>query len=144
MNKDDNYFRTLNVLFVALIAGLGMFLALTYWMIGKGDFPIMNDPETNYILSTIGILVAIVAIPLAFYLFRQRGENSKRYSDRSDKKEIYRSAIITKLALMEMAGLTNVVMYMISGEKQGLLLSIMIIIVMLISKPGESQFMNDF
>ena len=64
MNKDDNYFRTLNVLFVALIAGLGMFLALTYWMIGKGDFPIMNDPETNYILSTIGIALGSIFFSL--------------------------------------------------------------------------------
>ena len=52
-----------------VLAFLFLVFGFAYLLIETGDFPSDIAPETQYMLSTSGILIAIAAIPLAFYIF---------------------------------------------------------------------------
>ncbi len=144
MEETNNFFKSLNLIHIAMLVGLVVFFGFAYLLIETGDFPSDIAPETQYMLSTSGILIAIAAIPLAFYIFSLRAKRARQTANPAEKLEIYKSAVILKLALIELAGFTNSILFLVSGDQQSMYLGIMTLLVMLVARPSENQFNEDF
>jgi hypothetical protein len=130
-------YRTLLYLLIGL-SGLAAVLVFLYGSI------LIFGPEVDYYWLTSCILLSISLIPFGFYLFSIKAKTARETEDLGRKLLLFRQALRLKFILFSIAGVVNLTYYVLSGNQQGLLFILMVIIVLLISKPTQSQFENEF
>lgn len=132
--------KQLVIIWVAITAGLTMFLAITHF--------VLIDPtqtaafDSFHYLSYFSYLMVIVALPGGYYLYEK---TVKRKADTLQRNmQIYRTALILKYALFEFAGFFSVVVYLLSGKTESIYMAAIALAALLINKPSESSFRKAF
>ncbi len=136
--------KSMMQIYLSLIFGLLIFLAVTITIQFLNKSVSVLDAELEYILSTTALLISIASIPLGYYLYSQKAKEAIRISNNDEKIEIYRSALILKLALFEVAGFFNLIVFYLSQNKQSLIVFALVITVFLINRPSITNYYNNF
>ena len=83
-------------------------------------------------------------IPGGFYFFSRKAQEAKSTENMQKKIALFQIALKLKLSLFAITAMINVLYYALSANQQALLMILMVLIVLLISKPTQTQFENEF
>ena len=136
--------KKLNIIYFAQVAGLLFMVAVFGILRMNGLISFEPTNEQDYIINTIALLFSIIAIPLGYYIFSLKGKQCTTTKDEATKLDLYRSAKIIKFSLFELAGFLNIIAFGLSGSKQSLLFFAVVMIIFIINKPGENNFLEYF
>jgi uncharacterized membrane protein YgdD (TMEM256/DUF423 family) len=134
MDKDIQAARIISA---AMIIGVTLFGGIALFLNKIEHTP--TAPELDPIIGYAGIILAAAFISISFLVFKKRSESAAAAND-NEKKEIYRATIIIQYALLEGPALFNVIAFMLTGNKQSIIIAACCIIVMLTQFPTEEKF----
>lgn len=102
-----------------------------------------DDPKIQYILETTGILVAIICVPLALKLFSIA---HKKRIDRVNLVSAMHKYLLwsgIRLGILEVAVLTNVVVYYMTLSNVGSFCGLIALTTSLFCLPGEKRLREE-
>jgi hypothetical protein len=109
------YFNTLTIIHAGLLVAQVVFGAIAYFLKSNGMFE-SNGEETSSILILVGPLVAIGGIAASIMAGKGQMKIAKQKIDLKEKLASYRTALLIKLALLEMPTLFVIVCFLLSGK----------------------------
>ena len=129
------YFKTMFVIWLALIGGQVFFGIITFYLNNNGSY----DPQEKNLKDIFTYLVPV----FAFYGVKKRLSLSKSKTSLLQKLNDYRAALIIRYALLEGATFFSLVSYLMTGDQLFLYISISIIAIFIIIKPSIQNVIND-
>ena len=93
------------------------------------------DPVIGY----AGIIVAAAFIALSFLFYKRRSEAAGN-AVKTEKLNLYRSAVVLQYALLDAPAIFNVIAYLLSGNIQSLIIAGCCVAVMLAQFPSEEKY----
>lgn len=136
------YFKTIQIIYYALIAGQLFFAFIVLFLIYGMEFKAeMQDLKNIFII--VATLFAIGGLFASQMIFRNRLDQAKSRTNLPEKLGDYRSALIVRFALLEFPSFLSIVFCMITGEVIFLGLSGLIIAVFLSIKPTKDKAINE-
>jgi cytochrome bd-type quinol oxidase subunit 2 len=134
MDKD---IRAVRILAAALIIGVLLLAGIALFLNKMEATPMASQLDPA--MANAGIILAAAFISISFWVFKKRNESAAAAND-NEKKEIYRAAVIVQFALLEAPALFNIIAFMLTGNKQSIIIAACCIIVMLTQFPSEEKF----
>lgn len=134
------YFRQLNVLFIAFVSGIILFLVTGYIVV---YFQEPLNPEYADFLIFGAPLSGIALIMLGYRLFLGRVKNARSAEKLFVKMEGYRSAMVLRLILLDGAAFVQIIAYIMTGERVYPFLCMGILTVFILTKPGLERFISE-
>jgi hypothetical protein len=140
MQTAKQYFRTLNVIHYALLAGqllfAGVALYLTY---GKNQ--VMNAPKEVFIY--VVPLMAVLAVLVGQAIYRIKTKKLIRYQSLTAKMTEYLSIFIIRLAFIEGASLFAIVVYLMTVETIFMGIAVLLIVYFVLLRPTRIKIAMD-
>lgn len=140
MNTKE-YFKSLFLIWVALIIGQVMFGAVVFYLHKTGAYTGDESLNQTFLMIVPAFVVAGIAGSILF--LKMKLKQLKQLDNFESKLEQYRAATIISYALLEGPSLLGIVAFLISGNIVFFALSIMIILMFLISKPSKYKLSLD-
>lgn len=134
--------KSVQIIFLALLAGQIMFLFISVFLVQSGN--VKPNDELFLILFIVDLMIitpAIVVGPMIYRGFIERA-NSKKLTE--EKFILYRQGVIIKLALVEAPTIFSIVGYLLTGSFIFLILAIGVLILFFFHKPTLEKFAEDF
>ena len=132
-------FKTLTIIYFALLAGQLMFAAVVLSLLKKVFFSVQYSGDP---LLYIVPVMAIGGIMAGDFLFKQQIEIARKRDTLSSKLTVYQTAIIIRCALLEGASLFGIVATLLSGNLFFLMVSAFIILYFLSFRPTKDKLKN--
>lgn len=133
----DKEIQSIRIFAAAIIAGIVLFGGIAIFLNKIGHVPMV--PGLDPVIGYAGIIIAAACISISFLLFRKRSE-AVDAAGKIEKINLYRSAVIIQYALLDGPAIFNVVAYLLSGNKESLIIAACCIIVMLTQFPSEEKY----
>jgi len=136
------YFRTLQIIHLALIAGLLFFGLLAVFLINSGEFIV----ELKELKKTFFILVPVFVIGGYLggrILFKKSMETAGKKESLPEKMADYRSALIVKYALLEGPSMLAIIAYLLTGDLSFIIIAAFIIAIFLTLRPNAGRAISD-
>jgi hypothetical protein len=135
-----NYFRSLRILHLAILAGQAMFCAVAALLVfSAGLEPSIDDSR---LLNVLVPLIAVGAVAASMGLFRRRLEAAQSAGP-DQKLDLYRGALILRYAILEVPALLSIIMFMLTGTIAYLAVAGMLIAWFALQRPGRARAMED-
>ncbi|MDT3403453.1 hypothetical protein [Mucilaginibacter terrae] len=131
-------FKTLQIITLALPIGISLFLAVSF-LINQLELVMLPNNEQNSVLNYIGLGLAAVSFLISNILFQKQLSKIDTSAPIIKKFGLYTSAYIVRFALLEGAGLFNVVVFLLTGVLLNALIAAAIILFMLASRPQRQK-----
>lgn len=147
MNNDNstifkNFFKTLNIIFIALLSGQTIYFVVGIFMIRSGNIDGFGGMNTIFMFITpVVVLSSIIASK--FIYSKQVSEFDKSLS-LENKLVSYRTANIIKLALLEGANIFNISIMIITASYFFAALFIIITALFFFNRPTKEKFIMDY
>ncbi|TLF44880.1 hypothetical protein [Maribacter aurantiacus] len=133
-----SYLRTNKIIHLALVAGVSVFLLLSY--LGSGEFNAQMD-ESNPFLY----LVPITAVAGYFgsqFIFRNQISAIDKTMPLEEKLKRYQSASIVKYALLEGPAFLAIVGYNTSGNALPLVIAVCLVLYLAVQRPNLQKLLD--
>lgn len=143
MEKKNGPVRALQIVYVALLAGQLLFAIIAFVLVKTGFFAGMIALAVEKILQTIYVVAAINAIWIAFYLFKKKIEQARQILSLNEKFTVYRSACITKYALLEGANLLSLIFFLVTANYIFFIFAVVLIFVFMTLNPIRQRIKFD-
>ncbi len=139
--KFSDLYKQLNILFFALLAGqiFFVFISLINVLILKNAFA-KDGLSVVFVFLVPAYSFFVVLAGSIVYKKRLAGIGQKEMNVRF---EIFRSAFIIRLALMESSSFISFVVYMISGDWIYLAFGLLIVAIFLFLRPVKERILSD-
>jgi hypothetical protein len=137
-----DYFRTLQIIFFALIAGQVVFCLIVFFLIRTGDF----NAELQDLKNIFFIIVPVFVIGGYLggrMLFKNSMKAAQNKAALSEKLEDYRSASIVRYALLEGPSMLAIISYLLTGEISFLVMAAFIIAIFFTILPTPQKAAAD-
>ncbi len=139
-SSSKNIFKTIKIIYTALLFGVFTFTVLGYTLSGNPTFGIEGD-------STF--LIAIPVVALAGYMlgnlvFNSLVRKSTENSTLTSKLTRYQSAILVRIACLEAPAFLAIVATFITSNAAFLLVSLLMLVLMYLQFPSKEKFKNAF
>lgn len=139
----NKYFASLNMLYLALLAGPAIIAALSlYFKFTEGGF-ISFDPLLNNFLLLVVPLIVIGEIGAAIFITRNRLGELREESDWADKLNGYRGLYILRHALFESGALLAVTCHLLTANTIFLFIAVVPYAMLLYDKPNPEKLADD-
>lgn len=138
---NDNDIKALNILWLALIIGQLLFALVIIFIIYTGTVAPM--PEMKEIFFIGALVLASLGIMTGNRIFKSRLEIAKQQPSLAEKMNIYRAALIIKLALFEGPSLFAIIGYFLTGDIKILIPAALIVLLFMMSRPSKAKIMAD-
>jgi hypothetical protein len=135
-------FKMINIIYLALGAGMLFSVAMFAFMVESGTVPVNND--LTFALQIAVPVLAVAGFAAGKFMYSMFGKKAKEDSNDANKIMQYRTATIIVWALLEGPGLFAGISYFMTGNKIFLAFFAMIFVGFIISKPSISKFQQDF
>ena len=135
-------FKTLQIITFALCGGVALFLAVTFLII-KRELTLLPDGEETPVLNYIALAMAVASVLLSNVLFQAALAKIDTGLPLNKKFPMYTSAYIVRFALLEGAGLFNVVVFLLSGALINAFIAGVLIVLMLTLRPQRQKTIDD-
>lgn len=133
--------KTMKVIHGALLAGQVLFAGVAYATGIKAIY--FNARDTKDVFFFVAPLLAFGGIVAGFFLFKQLIGRLTEKTDLQSKMTGYQTAFITRAALLEGPSLFNIVAFMLSGNLLYLFISVILMLILLRSRPTASLIADD-
>ena len=133
--------KTMKIIHGALLAGQVLFAGVAYATGTKAIY--FNARDTKDVFFFVAPLLAFGGIIAGFFLFKQLITRLTEKADLRSKLTGYQTAFITRAALLEGPSLFNIVAFMLSGNLFYLLISVVLMLILLRSRPTASLIADD-
>lgn len=130
----------MRVIWGAILGGL-IFFVLVSLLVKKNGFSGINDRALEYVFQLLAITFLIAGVLISRYYSRRT--ISKLEGSAVDKAVIYRKTFIVNLAVVEGAGFFACMAYLILGNSNLLLLSLICVMLLLTHYPSTAKLAND-
>lgn len=142
MNNTQNIkelFKTLNIVYLAMIAGQILFCVVVF-VVGNEE----GASKDMSIFQTIVPAVSIGTLGVSFLLYNQRRQAGKAIKGLREKADHYRVSNIIRFALVEGGNLVAVVAVLLTGSTFFLLFFVLGLAVFAIYRPSSQGFIKDY
>lgn len=126
-------FKALNIIHFALCAGLILIIIIMRYLVKQNAEPAENPGK--FVLEIIGIAIGAVNVIAARFLFFTRTKPALSTSSLKEKLDIFRGAHILQMALLEGAGIINIVFYLLTHNDIHFFIAVGIALMMLFRRP---------
>jgi hypothetical protein len=139
MNTDHaTSFRALNIIFFGLLMGQVTFLAIAYFLVnGDGKYPV--DEELHDILRFIVPTVFLGSLGASYFVPKMQIQNNLEGKSLEDKLLLYRTSVITRLALIEGPSLFAIVAFLMTGQPYYLIVTLLSLLIFASLKPSTNK-----
>jgi hypothetical protein len=135
-------FKSLQIITLALPAGIILFLVVTF-LIGQKEFALLPHDEQSSVLNYMALGMAAAMLLVSNFIFQKLLARIDTALSASKKLPMYVQAYIVRFALLESAGLFNVVVFLLTGVLLNALVAIGIILLMLTTRPTRQKTIDD-
>jgi DMSO reductase anchor subunit len=139
MAQTDNPFTILNILWLAMMGGVVLITLVFYFVIGDSLYDSSLTGFLEY-LALVVVLAAGLGSPRVYQLLMQRSADENSLEA---KIAHYRTAKIVQVALLEGSATFCVVVASITGFLWLYLLLLLVLVSMVMYRPGKQQFAAD-
>jgi hypothetical protein len=133
--------KTMKFIHGALLAGQVLFAVVAYATGTKAIY--FNARDTKDVFFFVAPLLAFGSIVVGFFLFKQLTGRLIEKTDLQSKIGGYQGAFITRSASLEGASLFNIVAFMLSGNLFYLFISVLLMLILLRSRPTVNLIAQD-
>jgi hypothetical protein len=138
----SEYFKTINVISVAMIVGQSLFLAVSLYL--NYDGSLSEDIEEFRNVLRIIVPIALISCLLSsLFIFRKKISILKQSSNLCGKMSGYRAALITKYALIEGPSFFGIVAFLITADLYFIPFPIICILIFIIIFPNKKKIANE-
>jgi hypothetical protein len=141
METTSNDLKAIRILYFALLIGQLLFAIIVTVLVETGLLS-NGIRSLTPLLQVAIIIIAAVAIPVSFFLFRRRLADLNPEEELGKKLEKYRAALILRCALCEMPALFAILAYFITTNRSFLWLVIVLIGNFLLIYPSREKILN--
>jgi hypothetical protein len=141
MEPQPNDVKAIRVLFFALLAGQLAFALIITALVEAGLLAGGNNEVSNILLVAVVVLAA-TTVPASFILFRKRLAAINPEDQLGKKLELYRAALIVRMALCEMPALFTIIAYFVTHNHAFLWIIIILIGNFLFIYPTGEKIIN--
>ncbi len=134
--------RSMKLIHMAIVFSSASFLIISFVLISTYGPLAHLEKADSQILLTIGMLIAVLLVSLAYYIHSKRIKQNPEYPFIARLNK-YRSSMILKIALQKSALTLLVVIYLITSIMSMLLGSVILVILLLLNKPGVQLTANE-
>lgn len=141
MEPQPSDLKAIRILFFALLIGQVLFALIVTVMIETGILGSGDHELTPFLVVAI-IVIAAGAIPASFFLFRKRLAVINPEEELGKKIELYRAALILRMALCEVPVLFAIIVYFLTHDRSFLWMIIILIANFLFIYPSNVKIIN--
>ncbi|HSZ71509.1 MAG TPA: hypothetical protein VK750_02465 [Cytophagaceae bacterium] len=136
--------KTMNIVWMAMIGGLVSFGLVTYFALLPKQSTLRNvDPLVFYILAVVLALGGMMGSTI-LYKIQVRAASQVNSPSKERLMSFYMSAFLLKMALLEGPGIFSIVAGLLTHQSLFLSITAGLLLLMIIAKPTELQFREDF
>lgn len=128
-------FKTLNILHIALCAGLVINLAIFRFLLNDNQTP----PDKNVVYELIGIGISFIAIIAARVLFFTNCKKALITTSLKEKLAIFRGAFILQIALIEGVAIINCILYFITRNDLHFFIALGLLLLLIVRRPTKKM-----
>lgn len=138
MNKRINFFKSLQILHLAILAGLSLFAIIALNITGEG---MMAESEsTNRNLQIIAIIFSLSSLFVGFNIFKKSLVRIRESGDTArGRAERYRISCITWWAMIEVPGLFAITGYLLTDNLSFFFLGLLHIVLLFVFMPRREN-----
>ncbi len=136
-----SYFKVLDLLFYALLAGQLIFAFITLGLTYTNSWHAIIDTESMYYFMVL--IVVAGAYYGGNYIYKSMMEKIKAMKNLLKKFDQMRTAFIIKFALLEAGSFISLVFYLLTADYMFLIIALSIIFLFFISKMNKEKIIND-
>ena len=140
--SSNETFKINQIIYVAIMAGLLVFAAMAYFVISK-----TTDKPNESLVSIFMFIVPAIAVVMIFlsrFMYNRISQQVEINAVLVVKLGKYRTAKIVSWALLEGAGLFNIIAFIVTNSDFFLVVFFVIVGAFILSKPSVEEFFNDF
>ncbi len=119
-------------------------LLYAFWRVEAESIRIALSAETQYMIATVAILLTIIPIPLVFYYYSNKAKQAKLLKDERIKVDWFVQISRIRLLVFFLIGFYHVNFYLFTGDRSSQLFSLIVLVLLFLSKPSLHQFESDF
>ena len=133
--------KTMKIIHGGLLAGQVLFAGVA---VATGTQALyFNARDTKDVFFFIAPALAFGCIVAGFFLFKQLIERLSQKTDLQSKLTGYQAAFITRAALLNGSSLFSIVAFMLSGNLFYLFISVLLMLILLRSRPTANRIADD-
>ena len=135
--SSKQYFRQLNLVFIAFLLGLPVFLAVCVLL--NADKPKTED-------ATFSILVPVIVVGgilASTFLYKAFINKARQQPELKSKLMRYTSAFIIRIAFVEGPCLFSIVVFLLTADRSILLYTAACLVVFIANRPSRAKVIDD-
>jgi hypothetical protein len=140
--NSKEYFKTLKILHIALIAGQVLFAIIVVSTFIKGKVVGLSELFISIVDYTL-FFAFILCVPASYYLFKLKINKLKTEADLKTKMNGYRTALIKRYSIFQIPSFVSIVAVMLTTNYYYLVVTAMIVILMLFLRPSRENTIRD-
>ncbi len=141
MQKGTGY-KSLQVLFFALMAGQVAFLLVAYYLVSQGVF-VAGMKQLENIMMPILIILSLVCMISGNKIFKRKQQQLGNIPSLSSRFSEYRSACLVRWALLEGCCLFAVICFMLTSNNLFILIAALLLFIFGASAPVKNKVAAD-
>lgn len=134
-NTVGAFFKGLNIIHFALCAGLIIIAGVMRFLVKQNAEP--TDESNKLMFEIIGIAIGAINVIAARFLFFTNSKPALSVQSLGEKLNIFRSAHIVQMALLEGAGIINTIFYFLTKNDLHFFIAVGIILMMIWRRPSR-------
>lgn len=131
-------FQQLNILWIALIAGVVLFGGVVWGLQGQFDQVFRIEGMSRYLF-----LLLLVAAYYGGNAWASRRFEAQQHADLSAKFATFRVAFMVRMFLLEAVAMVSLLFFLLSGNLHLLLYAALSFAFMVLQRPTKSKFENE-
>jgi len=140
--KVTDQFKSIQIIFYAMIAGQLIFLFISVFLVQSGNIETRED--LFLILFVIDLMIIVPAIVIGPMFYRSFMNRVNYGMSVSEKLNLFRQGTIIKLALVEAPTIFSIVGFLLTASVVFLIIAVGVLILFFFHKPTLEKFAEDF
>lgn len=141
--KIKQQYKGLNLIYLIILGSMSAAAILAVYFVFKaGALSIYEFDEQNIIKSVI-IIALLVGIPVGHIFYQKKMKHINVDLNLGKKINMFKTAFIIRIAMLEGIGLLTLIGYLITGDKSFLYMFAVVFILFIIHAPTRQRIISD-
>ncbi len=142
MSNSSEFFKTLKLIFISLLAGQVMIFAFIWWLLSQNEVAV----ETGLFFGN-GILLLVIfgwVVFAAFYLYKKRASRAEKLPGLLSKLSHYRISSVFRWAMLELGNLLLILVSYFEQNQKLLMFFAVGLLIFFMTRPTVEAFSRDY
>lgn len=137
------FFNSLNILHLALIVGVLMFMIVAIYLNFSETKVVESDDSFSFTLQVTALVLTVSSLTLGSFITKKRLTDAQKIESFTEKIGMYRGIMVLKYALIEGPALACTVFYLITGDFIFLALGLIMLFLFVLNRPTKEKAILD-